>query len=463
IIMRVEQIYTGCLAQSAYYITSNGEAAIIDPLKEIKPYTDKLKKDGVELKYIFETNFHADYIGGHFELARNTGAAIVFGPGADPKFKFISARDNEEFQVGGITIKALHIPWHTMESITYLLIDESGKDYCIFSGDNLFSGNVQRIIPAQSATYITQHELADLLYEKIIKNIMPLADDVIVYPTHGTGSACGKNMMKEAVDTIGNQKRINYMLKQPNKEAFTKAVIGGSIASAYSGMHETKYSGESLDLVLNNGLRALSADSFEIAAWETEALILDTRENAVFYRGYIPQSVNVGLDGEFAPWLCTLVEDLNQPILVVADENKEEESIIRLNHAGFYNILGHLKNGFASWLASGKKVDFVDRITAAQFANELEIEKDIVIDIRKETEYLAGHVEKAYNRPLDAINEWIKYINPAEHFFIHSAGGYRSMIAASILQARGYRNFTEVEGGFKAIGKMAIPRLILSK
>jgi hydroxyacylglutathione hydrolase len=458
--MQVEQIYTGCLAQGAYYITSNGEAAIVDPLRETKPYIDRLQKDGVQLKYIFETHFHADFVSGHLDLAEKTGASIVYGPTANAEFDFVAANDNQEFKLGNIVIQALHTPGHTLESTTYLLKNERGKDYCIFSGDTLFLGDVGRPDLAQKAANMTQDELAGLLYESLHKKIMPLADDVIVFPAHGAGSACGKNMMKETVDTLGNQKRTNYALNQPNKEAFVNAVTDGLLPPpAYFGMNVAmnKKGYENFDAVLNNGLRALSANSFEIAAEETGALILDTRANTIFYRGFIPQSINIGLDGDFAPWVGALIVDVNQPILLVAEADKEEEAVTRLSRVGFDNILGHLKGGFAAWLASGKKVDIVDRITAAQFAKEFEPGEDKVIDIRKETEYTAAHVEAAYNRPLAAINDWIHDINPREHFFIHCAGGYRSMIASSILQARGYRNFTEIEGGFKAICETAIP------
>lgn len=459
--MQVEQIYTGCLAQGAYYITSQGEAAIIDPLRETKPYIEKLLKDGVKLKYIFETHFHADFVSGHLDLARTTGASIVYGPNANPEFAFISARDNEEFKVGDITIQALHTPGHTMESTTYLLKDEKGKDYCIFSGDTLFLGDVGRPDLAQKAASMTQDELAGLLYDSLNSKIMPLADDVIVYPAHGAGSACGKNMMKETVDSLGNQKRMNYALNQPNKEAFVKAVTDGLLPPpAYFGLNVAmnKKGYESFETVLNNGLRALTPDEFEVAAENTDALILDTRSNTTFYKGHIPQSVNIGLDGDFAPWVGALIANVNQPLLLVTDDNFEEETVTRLSRVGFDNILGHLRGGFTAWLESGKEADTVDRITAKQLAKEIEIGKDKVIDIRKETEYAAEHVEEAYNRPLVAINDWIKDINPDEHFFIHCAGGYRSMIASSILQARGYRNFTEIEGGFKAISETTIPK-----
>jgi len=459
--MTIEQIYTGCLAQGAYYITSNGEAAIVDPLREVKPYLDRLNKDNVQLKYIFETHFHADFVSGHVDLASKTGAAIVYGPNANPEFKFIGAADNEEFKIGDVTIKILHTPGHTMESTTYLLKDENGKDYCIFSGDTLFLGDVGRPDLAQKAAHMSQEELAGLLYESLNNKIMPLADDVIVYPAHGAGSACGKNMMKETVDTLGNQKRMNYALNQPDKQAFIKAVTEGlQPPPGYFGLNVAmnKKGIESFDTVLNHGMRALSPDAFEMAAEQTGALILDTRENIIFYKGFIPQSVNIGLDGDFAPWVGALIVEVSQPILLVTENGKEEETVTRLSRVGFDNIIGHLEGGFAAWLASGKEADVVDRITAKEFAAVLEIGKDKVVDIRKETEYAAEHVEEAYNRPLANINEWIKDINPEEHFFLHCAGGYRSMIASSILQSRGYRNFTEVEGGFKVIAETGVPK-----
>jgi len=459
--MTVEQIYTGCLAQGAYYITSNGEAAIVDPLREVQPYLNRLEKDNVKLKYIFETHFHADFVSGHLDLATKTGAAIVYGPTAKPEFEFIAATDNEEFTIGDVTIKVLHTPGHTMESTTYLLKDESGKDYCIFSGDTLFLGDVGRPDLAQKAAHMTQEELAGLLYESLNNKIMPLADEVIVYPAHGAGSACGKNMMKETVDTLGNQKRMNYALNQPDKQSFIKAVTDGlQPPPAYFGLNVAmnKKGIESFETVLNNGMRALSPDAFEMAAEQTGALILDTRENAIFYKGFIPQSVNIGLDGDFAPWVGALIVEVNQPILLVTAAGKEEEAVTRLSRVGFDNIIGNLKGGFTAWLASGKEADVVDRITAKEFASTVEIGNDKVVDIRKETEYAAEHVEDAYNRPLAYINDWIKDINPEEHFFIHCAGGYRSMIASSILQSRGYRNFTEVEGGFKAIAEAGVPK-----
>jgi glyoxylase-like metal-dependent hydrolase (beta-lactamase superfamily II)/rhodanese-related sulfurtransferase len=459
--MKVEQIYTGCLAQGAYYITSNGEAAIIDPLRETEPYINRLQKDGVKLKYIFETHFHADFVSGHVDLSKQTGAPIIYGPNATCEFECISAKDEELFKLGDISIKVLHTPGHTMESTTYLLKDEKGKDYCIFSGDTLFLGDVGRPDLAQKAAHMTQDELAGLLYESLMTKIMPLADDVIVYPAHGAGSACGKNMMKETVDTLGNQKKVNYALNQLNKHAFIKAVTDGLLPPpAYFGLNVAmnKKGYASFESVLNNGMRALTPAEFEAAAENTEALILDTRENGDFYKGFIPQSVNIGLNGDFAPWVGSLIVDVKQPLLLVTDEGKEEEAVTRLSRVGFDNILGHLEGGFAAWLAAGKEADVVDSISAQEFAATVEIGKDKVIDVRKETEYAAEHVEDAYNKPLAEINDWIKDINPEEHFFIHCAGGYRSMIAASILEARGYRNFTEIQGGFDAISKTGIAK-----
>lgn len=459
--MNIEQIYTGCLAQGAYYVTSNGEAGIIDPLRETQPYIDRLQKDGVKLKYIFETHFHADFVSGHLDLARKTGASIVYGPNASPEFEFISAKDGKEFKIGDINIKVLHTPGHTMESTTYLLKEESGKDYCIFSGDTLFLGDVGRPDLAQKSAHMTQEDLAGLLYESLNAKIMPLADDVIVYPAHGAGSACGKNMMKETVDTLGNQKRMNYALNQPDKESFIKAVTDGLLPPpAYFGLNVAmnKKGYESFESVLNHGMKSLSPDEFEVAVENTRALILDTRVNTDFYNGFIPQSVNIGLNGDFAPWVGALIADTKQPLLLVTDEGAEEETVTRLSRVGFDNLLGHLKGGFAAWLASGKEADVVDRITAEQFAKDVKIGEDKIIDVRRESEYAAEHVDEACNRPLDSINEWIKDINPKEHFFLHCAGGYRSMMAASILQARGYRNFTEIAGGYKAISNTAVPK-----
>ncbi|WP_411273896.1 MBL fold metallo-hydrolase [Daejeonella sp.] len=452
--MQIEQIYTGCLAQGAYYITSNGEAAIIDPLREVQPYIDRLKRDSVKLKYIFETHFHADFVSGHIDLSKKTGAPIIFGPEAKPEFSFISAKDGEDFHVGNITLKTLHTPGHTLESTCYLLIDEDGDEHALFSGDTLFIGDVGRPDLAQKAAHMTQEQLAATLYHSLRKKIMTLPDNVIVYPAHGAGSACGKNMSKETVSTIGNQKQYNYALRANMTEAeFIKEVTEDLLPapayfSANVAMNKRGY--DSYETVFNNGMRALDPDEFEAAADDIGALILDTRNNGDFYKGFIPQSVNIGLNGDFAPWVGSLIADVNQEILLVTDEGMEEETVTRLSRVGFDNILGHLKGGFAAWGKSGKETDQVDRIKAEEFVKAYD-NHHTVIDIRKEAEYNSQHIEHAENKPLADINTWIKDIDPAKHFYIHCAGGYRSMMAASILQSRGYRNFSEIEGGISAV------------
>jgi len=459
--MKVEQIYTGCLAQGAYYISSNGEAAIIDPLRETEPYLKRLEKDKVILKYIFETHFHADFVSGHLDLAKKTGAAIVYGPTAKPEFEAIVAKDHQLFEIGKLRIKVLHTPGHTMESSCFLLIDEQGKETALFSGDTLFLGDVGRPDLAQKAAHLTQEELAGLLYDSLYTKILPLADDITVYPAHGAGSACGKNMMKETVDTLGNQKKVNYALNQPDKASFVKAVLDGLLPPpAYFGMNVAmnKKGYDSFDEVLQHGTRALSVKTFEAIVENSGAVILDTRTSGSFAAGFIPQSVNIGLDGDFAPWVGTLIVDVNQPVLLIAEEGKEGEVVTRLSRVGFDKVLGYLQGGIEAWKKAGKELDTIKQISAEAFAEEAKAGDGKIIDVRKESEYAAEHVEGAYSRPLAYINDWIKDINPAEHIYLHCAGGYRSMIAASILQARGYRNFTEVAGGFNAIAKTDVPK-----
>jgi hydroxyacylglutathione hydrolase len=458
--MKVEQIYTGCLAQGAYYIVSNGEAAIIDPLREVSPYLERLEQDKVTLKYIFETHFHADFVSGHIDLSKKTGAPIVYGPTAQPDFDAIIAKDHQVFTLGDVQIKVLHTPGHTMESTTYLLIDKDGNDHSIFTGDTLFLGDVGRPDLAQKAANLTQEELAGLLYNSLMTQILPLADKVIVYPGHGAGSACGKNMMKETVDTLGNQKKVNYALNQPNKTAFIQAVTDGlTPPPGYFGMNVmmNKKGYDSFDEVLKKGLRALSPNEFEAAAEETGALILDTRSSSDFAKGFIPNAINIGLKGDFAPWVGAMIIDVKQPLLLVTDSGDEEEAVTRLSRVGFDMVIGHLNGGFLAWQTAGKEIDAINRITPARFANEVKEETHMVIDVRKESEYAAAHVDNAYNKPLDMINYWIKDLNPNQHFYIHCAGGYRSMIAASILQSRGFRNFSEIEGGFSAIATTDVP------
>ena len=459
--MKIEQIYTGCLAQGAYYITSNGEAAIIDPLREVQPYIERAKKDNVKIKYVFETHFHADFVSGHLDLSKKTEAPIVFGPNANPEFKAIIAQDGEEFKLGNITIKVLHTPGHTLESTCYLLKDENGKDHSLFSGDTLFLGDVGRPDLAQKSASMTMEDLAGMLYDSLNTKIMPLADDITVYPAHGAGSACGKNMMKETVDTLGNQKKMNYALNQPNKKAFVEAVTEGLLAPpAYFPMNVAmnKKGYESFDTVLNNGMKTLNVSEFEAAAETTEAIVLDTRSAAEFTKGFVPRSINIGINGDFAPWVGALIRDVKQPILLITTPGKEEESVTRLSRVGFDNIIGHLKGGFDDWKKAGKEIDTVNRISAEEFANEVKIEKDTVIDVRKDSEYAAEHVNEAYSKPLDQINNWFAELDNEKPFYLHCAGGYRSMIAASILKSRGIHNFKEIDGGFNAIAKTSVPR-----
>ena len=455
--MKIEQIYTGCLAQGAYYILSDGEVAIIDPLREVQPYIDRATKDNAKIKYVFETHFHADFVSGHLDLSAKTGAPIIYGPNANPSFTSTIASDGQIFKLGQLIIKVLHTPGHTMESTCFLLIDESGKDHALFSGDTLFLGDVGRPDLAQKSESMTQDDLAGLLYDSLNAKIMPLADDVIVYPAHGAGSACGKNMMKETVDTLGNQKKMNYALNQPNKVEFVKAVTDGLLPPpSYFGlnvaMNKTGY--QSFDTVLLNGLRPLSVNEFEISADLNNAIILDTREPAIFYKGFIPRSINIGIKGDFAPWVGAIIKDVQQPILLVTQPGLEEETITRLSRVGFDHVLGYLNGSFESWQASNKEIDTVNRITASQFAAEVDLKADTIIDVRKESEYNLDHVNEAFNMPLDQINDWFTKLNSNKTLFIHCAGGYRSMIAASIFKLRGFHQFKEIEGGFKAIAEV---------
>ncbi len=450
--MTVEQIYTGCLAQGAYYIASNGEAVIIDPLREVGPYMDRAEKDGVKIKYILETHFHADFVSGHLDLAAKTGATIVYGPTANTNFDCHVATDGEVLQVGDVEIHVLHTPGHTMESTTYLLKDESGKDHAIFSGDTLFLGDVGRPDLAQKAATMTQEELAGTLYDSLRNKIMSLADDVIVYPGHGAGSSCGKNMSKETVGTIGDQKATNYALRaNMTKEEFVAEVTDGlSAPPAYfpENVRMNKMGYESLDKVMEKGLRPLSPDAFEAAANETEALVLDTRHQKTFIHGFVPQSIFIGIDGSFAMWVGALILDINQPILIIADAGREEEVVTRLSRVGYDNSIGYLEGGFDAWKAAGKDVDTLDQVTAEELKG---IEGATIVDVRKRGEYLSEHVVDAVNVELDYFNDQLSSVPQEGTFYVHCAGGYRSVIAASILKARGYHNMVDVAGGFKAI------------
>jgi len=459
--MTIEQIYTGCLAQGAYYITSNGEAAIIDPLREIEPYIERAKKDNVQIKYIFETHFHADFVSGHIDLAKATGATIIYGPNAAPTYDVHIATDGEILKLGDVSFKILHTPGHTMESTCFLLIDENDKDHALFSGDTLFIGDVGRPDLAQKAASMTQEQLAGTLFHSLRDKVMTLADDVIVYPAHGAGSSCGKNMSKETVSTIGEQKAKNYALRADmSEQEFIKEVTDGLLPPpGYFGMNvmmnKTGY--DNIGEVMKRANKALSPSAFEAAANETGAVVLDTRNAQVFSEGFIPNSINIGLDGQFAPWVGAMLPDVKQELLLITDAGNEEETIKRLARVGYDHVIGFLEGGFNAWKNAGNEVDTVTRITADEFAERFKA-SPIIIDVRKPGEFAAEHVDGAKSIPLDFINEDMAQFPKEEPFIIHCAGGYRSMIAASILKSRGYDNFIEVFGGFGAIAKTDVPK-----
>ena len=453
--MKVEQLYTGCLAQGAYYIESEGEVAIIDPLRETAPYLERADRDNASVKYVFETHFHADFVSGHLTLAKQTGAPIIFGPNANPSFDAIIASDGQEFPLGNATIVVIHTPGHTMESTTYLLRDADGKDHAIFTGDTLFLGDVGRPDLAQKAAHMTQEELAGTLFESLRTKLMPLADDVIVYPAHGAGSACGKNMMKETVDTLGNQKKMNYALRADmTKDEFIKEVTDGLLPPPQYFPLNVKMNKEGyadLDEVIAQGTHALSAEAFEVAANETGAVVLDVRHHNDFAKGHIPRSIFIGLDGGFAPWVGALIADVKQPILLITPEGREEEAVTRLSRVGFDNTLGYLKGGFEAWQAAKKEMDTITSVEATELKDVLKNKSVAVFDVRKETEYISEHIPTAQNTPLSFLNNHLAEFPAKETFFVHCAGGYRSMIAISILKSRGIHNLVDVAGGFKAI------------
>ena len=453
--MKIEQIYTGCLAQGAYYIESHGEVAIIDPLREVKPYLEKAKEANAEIKYIFETHFHADFVSGHLSLAKESGAPIIYGPNANPSFDAIIAKDNQEFKLGEVTIVVLHTPGHTMESTTYLLRDANGKDHAIFSGDTLFLGDVGRPDLAQKAAHLTQEQLAETLFDSLRTKIMPLSDEITVYPGHGAGSACGKNMMKETVDTLGNQKKMNYALREDmTKAEFVKEVTDGLMPPPQYFPLNVKMNKEGydhFDKVLERGSTPLSPEAFEDVANQTGALVIDVRHQDDFVKGHIPRSIFIGLDGSFAPWVGTLIADVKQPLLLVTPEGREEETITRLARVGFDNTLGYLEGGFESWKNSGKEFDTIDTISAKDLKSKLESSDTEVFDVRKDTEFYAHRIPSAKNTPLDYLNDYLDEFPTDKSLFVHCAGGYRSVIAGSILKSRGIHNIVDVTGGFKAI------------
>lgn len=454
--MKIEQIYTGCLAQGAYYIESEGEVAVIDPLREVTPYIERATKDGATIKYVFETHFHADFVSGHLDLSKKTGAPIVYGPNAKTGFEAHIATDGEEFTLGKVKFRVLHTPGHTMESTCYLLLDENGKEAALFSGDTLFIGDVGRPDLAQKSD-LTINDLAGHLFDSLRNKVMTLPNDVTVYPAHGAGSACGKNMSKETTDTLGNQKMFNYALRaNMTKEEFIKEVTHGlSKPPQYfpQNVKMNKEGYESIDIVMERGAQALSAAAFEAAANETGAVILDTRSAQVFNKGFIPNAVNIGLKGDFAPWVGALIPDVKQEILLVTEIGQEEESILRLARVGYDNVIGYLKGGIETWITEGQEIDTIISITANELADKVEKENVLVIDVRRPSEFAAEHIDRAKSLPLDYISELMAEFPKEETMYIHCAGGYRSMIASSILKSRGYDNLVDVQGGFAAIAQ----------
>ena len=453
--MKIEQIYTGCIAQAAYYLESNGEAAIFDPLREVQPYLDRAKKDHAQIKYIFETHFHADFVSGHIDLAKKSGGEIVYGPTAKPEFDAIIAQDNQEFKVGNYTVRAIHTPGHTLESTCYLLSDENGKQFGIITGDTLFIGDVGRPDLAQAMSDdLTQEKLASYLFDSLRNKIMPLADELIVYPSHGAGSACGKNMSKETTDTLGNQKRTNYALRADmTKEEFIKEVLDGlGLPPAYFPqnvmMNIQGY--ESLEDVIEKSNIGLEPKEFEAVANQDDVIVLDVRSENDYIKAHIPNSIFIGIQGNFAPWVGSLLRDVNQKILLVTPEGREEETITRLSRVGFDRVLGYLKNGIEAWKTAGFETESIHSISPEDFAQQLTSDS-IVVDARKPSEFTAEHVKDAVNIPLDTINENFQSVPKGADFFLHCAGGYRSVIMASILKSRGIHNFINIEKGISGI------------
>jgi len=453
--MKVEQIYTGCLAQGAYFIQSEGEAIVIDPLREIQPYLQKAKSENVKIKYVLETHFHADFVSGHIDLAKETGATIVFGPNAKTNFEAHIAEDGEILKIGNVTIKILHTPGHTMESTSYLLFDENGKEYALFSGDTLFIGDVGR--PDLAAkSHLTIEDLAGHLYDSLRTKIMSLPNDVLVYPAHGAGSACGKNMSKETFDTLGHQKEVNYALRSDmTKQEFISEVTNGLLPPpSYfpKNVQMNKEGYDNIEEVIKKGTKALSPAEFELVANETKVLILDVRNQADFAKGFIPNSINIGIDGSFAPWVGSLIPDIKQEILLVTDKGREEETVIRLARVGYDFAIGYLKGGFEAWKKENREIDTINSIPAREFVDIYKKDGNVsILDVRKTGEYQSEHIVDAINLPLDYINDGISSIDKNKTYYVHCAGGYRSMIYLSILKSRGYENLINVESGYKTI------------
>ena len=453
--MYVEQLFTGCLAEMAYYIESHGEAAIIDPLREPTPYIKKAEDRGVKIKYVFLTHFHADFVSGHLDLAKKTGATIVFGPNATTQFDFHLGKDNEEFKIGEITLKLLHTPGHTMESSSYLLINEQGETPYIFTGDTLFIGDVGRPDLAVKSD-LTEKDLAGHLYDSLRKKIMSLPDSITIYPAHGAGSACGKNMSKETFDTLGNQKEMNYALRADmTKEEFVKEVTTNLNAPPQyfpKNVGMNKGINKSYDEILQQGVNPFSVDEFNTLAQEKETLILDVRPTPEFIESHIPNSIFIGLDGGFAPWVGTLIEDLNTPILLVVSAGREEEAVTRLARVGYDNALGFLQGGIDAWKEAGLPTESISSISTQEFVDGV-TDDDYIVDVRKASEFENNHLlhQHIQNTSLDTIQANFYEVSPDKECYVHCAGGYRSVIAISLLKQKGYTQLINIEGGFEAM------------
>lgn len=453
--LQIEQIYTGCLSQGSYYLICGDDAIIIDPIREPDPYLERLQRDKVNLKYIFETHFHADFVSGHLELSQITGAPIVFGPNAHTDFESIIAKDEQVFSFGNCKIKLLHTPGHTLESSVLLLLDETGKEKALFTGDTLFIGDVGRPDLAQDSALLTKEELAGMLFDSLRNKVMSLPESTIIYPAHGAGSACGKNISRETVSTLGEQLRSNYALRQNmTRDEFIAEVLNGlSLPRGYFALNVAlnKHGYQNLNTVIDSSLKALSVEQFERSILESNALILDTRRANEFYSGFVPGSLNIGLSGEFAPWAGAIIVDIKQAIILISKPGTEREAIIRLSRVGFDNVLGYLDGGFDAWKNAGKPIEHAQRITATQLEKDFNLEEFSIIDIRSHFEFEKGHLKDSINYPLDEINIWSEEFDTSKDLIIICASGYRSMIASSILKAKGIHRFYEVEGGFNAI------------
>ena len=457
--MTVKQIYTGCLSQGAYFIESNGEAAVVDPLREITDYLELAEKSNSKIKYIFETHFHADFVSGHLTLANKTGASIVYGPKADPEFKAIIAKDNQIFKIGEVSLTAIHTPGHTLESTSYLLKDKSGKDHCVFTGDTLFLGDVGIPDVAQRYMGVSKEQLAGILYDSVNKRIKPLSEDILVYPGHGAGSACGKNMMKETVDTLANQKSVNYALNGSlSKEGFIKELTENLPEPPTYFPSNVKLNQEGyidFHIILEKSMKSLNVTDFKTFSNDNQSVILDVRNQDIFRVGFIPGSIFIGLNGGFAPWVGAIIKDIKTKILLVCDPGLEEEAIMRLSRVGFDNVIGYLDGGFEVWQKAKQKIDTVESISSLDL-KEIINSKISLIDVRRKSERNKGYLKLSQNIPLNNIDLNIKDLDKNINHYVHCAGGYRSMIACSILKRFGFNSLCDVKGGFSEIRKTGL-------